>query len=146
MKVRFKRLDSMAHLPLRATDGSAAYDLTASKVDLTVTTVGDNIVYTVHTGLAVEIPEGYVGLVFPRSSVVKTSLLLSNCVGVIDSDYRGEIMAKFYLLGNDGSRTYIVGERCMQLMILPVPTIEWEEADELTETSRGNGGYGSTGR
>lgn len=143
MKVRFKRLDSMASVPMRATDGSAAYDLTARKVDLTV---GDNIVYTVHTGLAVEIPEGYVGLVFPRSSVVKTSLLLSNCVGVIDSDYRGEIMAKFYLHGNDGSRAYMVGERCMQLMILPVPTIEWEVADELTETSRGKGGYGSTGR
>ena len=138
MKVRFKRLDSMASVPMRATDGSAAYDLTARK--------GDNIVYTVHTGLAVEIPEGYVGLLFPRSSVVKTSLLLSNCVGIIDSDYRGEIMAKFYLHGNDGSRAYMVGERCMQLMILPVPTIEWEVADELTETSRGKGGYGSTGR
>ena len=78
--------------------------------------------------------------------MVKTSLLLSNCVGIIDSDYRGEIMAKFYLHGNDGSRAYMVGERCMQLMILPVPTIEWEVADELTETSRGKGGYGSTGR
>ena len=133
----------MASVPFRATDGSAAYDLTARKVDLTV---GNNIVYTVHTGLAVEIPEGYVGLVFPRSSVVNTSLLLSNCVGVIDSDYRGEITAKFYLQGNDGSHAYMVGERCMQLMILPVPTIEWEVADELTETSRGKGGYGSTGR
>lgn len=96
-------------------------------------------------GLAVEIPEGYVGLVFPRSSNAKKDLLLSNSVGVIDSGYRGEIMAKFKTL-RPLPQMYKVGERFAQLIIMPIPDIEWEEAEKLSDSERGTGGYGSSGR
>ena len=142
MKVRFKRLDPMATVPKRSTDGAAGYDLTATTVKMEV---GKQIIYTVGTGIAMEIPSGYVGLVFPRSSVYKTGLSLCNCVGVIDSDYRGEITAKFYLMGNDSSLVYLKGERCLQLIIMPIPQIDFEVSLELSKTVRGIGGYGSTG-
>ena len=142
MKVRFKKLVPEAVAPYRATDGSAGWDLTAARE----LSQGKKTVYG--TGLAVEIPKGYVGLLFPRSSIHKKVLRLSNSVGVIDSDYRGEITAVF-----DSFNTwpyewekYRPGDRICQLIILPVPTIEWEESEELTNTKRGEGGYGSTGR
>lgn len=132
----------MATVPKRSTDGAAGYDLTATTVKMEV---GKQIIYTVGTGIAMEIPSGYVGLVFPRSSVYKTGLSLCNCVGVIDSDYRGEITAKFYLMGNDSSLVYLKGERCLQLIIMPIPQIDFEVSLELSKTVRGIGGYGSTG-
>ena len=101
-----------------------------------------------HTGLAFEIPEGYVGLLFPRSSVSNKPLMMANSVGVIDSCYRGEVTAKFNvtvlheLYGN----CYQVGDKIAQMIIIPYPAIEFEEADSLTDTERGTGGYGSTGR
>lgn len=143
LKVRFKKLVPEAVAPFRATDGSAGWDLTATSRELAQ---GKKAVYG--TGLSVEIPKGYVGLLFPRSSIHKKALRLSNSVGVIDSDYRGEIKAIFIW---DGAwpHDYILyqpGDRICQLIILPVPTIEWEESEELTQTERGEGGYGSTGR
>jgi dUTP pyrophosphatase len=100
-------------------------------------------------GLAIEIPEGYVGLIFPRSSNAKTDLYLTNHVGVVDSGYRGEIMFKFrksnVIKNFQEARLYHVGERVGQLMIIPYPQIELEEVEELSSTERGNGGYGSTG-
>lgn len=96
------------------------------------------------TGLAVEIPKGYVGLIFPRSSCYKAGMLLTNCVGVIDSDYRGEIKAVFV---SDGQyRQYEVGDRVCQLVISPVPAVKFVEVQELSRTERGAGGYGSTGK
>jgi dUTP pyrophosphatase len=139
MKVKFKKLTGNAVAPYRGTDGSAGFDLTATskqRIDLYHTKFG--------TGLAVEIPKGYVGLVFPRSSCYKQGMLLSNCVGVIDSDYRGEITAVF--IGVDNELCYNVGDRICQLVIMPYPEIEFVEADELSETERGMGGYGSTGK
>jgi dUTP pyrophosphatase len=139
MKVKFKKLTGNAVAPLRGTVGSAGFDLTATskqRIDLYHTKFG--------TGLAVEIPKGYVGLVFPRSSCYKQGMLLSNCVGVIDSDYRGEITAVF--IGVDNEICYNVGDRICQLIIMPYPAIEFVEAEELTETERGAGGYGSTGK
>jgi dUTP pyrophosphatase len=94
--------------------------------------------------LAFEIPEGYVGLVFPRSSICKQDLILSNCVGVIDSGYRGEVMLKFKTTENF-ARLYEVGDRIGQIIIMPYPQITLNEVEELSETERGNGGYGSTG-
>ena len=94
-------------------------------------------------GLAVEIPEGHVGLLFPRSSVYKSGLTLTNSVGVIDSGYRGEIMMKFQV--SSISNMYKVGDRVGQLLIVPYPQVEFEEVDELSSTERGKGGYGSTG-
>ena len=97
------------------------------------------------TGIAVEIPPGYVGLVFPRSSVCKTGLSLANSVGVIDSDYRGSISLVFYK-GAELIEAYSYGDRIGQLVIVPIPEVEFVEAEELSETERGAGGYGSTGK
>lgn len=145
MKIRFRKLDGTATAPRQGTASAAGYDLTANRVTIDVVDKS-TIVYTCHSGIAVEIPQGHVGLLFPRSSVFKTRLQMSNGVGVIDSDYRGEIMAKFYLVGSDGGDAYEAGERFAQLVIVPIPSVEYEESDELTSTDRGAGGYGSTGR
>lgn len=145
MKVRFKKLLPNAVMPTKAHPTDAGFDLTAVVHSWDN---NDNIVY--HTGIAVEIPKGYVGLVFPRSSVAKKDLFLTNSVGVIDSNYRGDITFKFKPTDviNSGHVTrhvYSVGERIGQLIILPYPEIEFEESEELSETDRGDGGYGSTG-
>ena len=104
-----------------------------------------NVVYG--TGLAVEIPDGYVGLIFPRSSNSKTDLYLTNHVGVVDSGYRGEIMFKFRPInGLLNAKVFQVGDRVGQLIILPYPTIMFEETEELSDSDRGAGGFGSTGK
>lgn len=140
LTVRFKKLHKKAKAPYQATRGSAGFDLTATSVQKNV-----NHYYTKYgTGLAVEIPEGHVGLVFPRSSIYKTGYLLSNGVGVIDSDFRGEISAVFG--GGIDDKQYKVGDRICQLVIMPIPAVKFVEAEELTETQRGAGGYGSTGK
>jgi dUTP pyrophosphatase len=137
MKVKIKRLHPDAVVPSYAKAGDAGMDLTAVEMEREW-----NIV-TYKTGLAIEIPEGHVGLLFPRSSVYKTSMVLSNCVGVIDSGYRGEIMLKFR--STESNKAYEVGDRVGQLIILPYPQVEFEEVDDLSSTERGSGGYGSTG-
>ena len=137
MKVRIKRLHPDAVVPSYAKAGDAGMDLTAVEMEREW-----NIV-TYKTGLAIEIPEGHVGLLFPRSSVYTTSMVLSNCVGVIDSGYRGEIMLKFR--STESNKAYEVGDRVGQLIIMPYPQVEFEEAESLSETDRGHGGYGSTG-
>ena len=140
MKVKIKRLNENAIIPRYAKEGDAGLDLTATSV---AEDDKGNIVYG--TGIAVEIPKGYVGLVFPRSSIANKSLTLTNSVGVIDSGYRGEIMFKFKNF-DDYVSIYKVGERIGQLIIMPYPTIEFEEVDKLSETERGTGGYGSSGK
>ena len=138
MQVKIKKLNEKAVIPKYSKDGDAGLDMVATSVEF------DSRGYVIYgTGLAIEIPKGFVGLVFPRSSVSNKDLLLSNSVGVIDSGYRWEIMAKFKIMGTD---LYEVGERCLQLIILPYPSIEFVEADELSETERGICGYGSTGK
>jgi len=138
MKVKIKKLHPEAIVPSYAKPGDAGMDLTA--VDIS-TSASNHITY--HTGLAIEIPEGHVGLLFPRSSVYKTGQTLSNCVGVIDSGYRGEIMLKYTL--SPYGLEYQIGERVGQLIIMPFPHVEFVEENELTQTERGEGGYGSTG-
>ena len=140
MKIRFKKLNENAVMPTKAHASDAGFDLTA-----TSRMYDNNNCYVYGCGLAVEIPEGYVGLVFPRSSIANKDLLLSNSVGVIDSGYRGEIMAKFKTIG-PFPWMYKVGERFAQLIIMPIPDIEWEEAEELSDSERGMGGYGSSGK
>lgn len=155
LKVRIKKLHPDAVIPRYANPGDAGLDLTA--VSRTFDADG-NVVYG--TGLAFEIPEGYVGLVFPRSSLSKKDIAMSNAVGVIDSGYRGEVTAKFRPIGmfantytessaiamGDGTHTiYHIGERIAQMIILPYPQIEFEEVEELSQTERADGGYGSTG-
>lgn len=171
MEVKIKKLHKNAVIPQYAKKGDAGLDLTAVEKHYDI---HGCVVYK--TGIAVEIPEGYVGLVFPRSSVSKTDLLMANSVGVIDSGYRGEITMKFKpaltfvsqeegLLSDEedtfecadgveipwddripiSAIDYKVGERIAQLIIIPYPKIEFVEVDELSETERGGGSYGSTG-
>ena len=137
MKVKIIKLHPDAVIPKYAKRGDAGMDLTAVEMERAWDVV------TYKTGLAVEIPPWHVGLLFPRSSVYKTSMVLSNCVGVIDSGYRGEIMLKFREQTN--SNPYEVGDRIGQLIIMPYPRVDFELVDELTSTDRGSGGYGSTG-
>ena len=185
MEIKIKKLRRDAVMPMRAHATDAGFDLTA------VSRVFDcegNVTYG--TGLAFDIPEGYVGLIFPRSSICKKDLALSNAVGCVDSGYHGEVMAKFrptlvvcdkgsqgrdgndYLgtnqtdwetqfvtfHGRDGRypdiedgalpfqpRLYEVGERIAQLIVMPIPQVEFVEVDDLGESERGTGGYGSSG-
>lgn len=139
MLVRVKKLSANAVIPSYAKEGDAGLDITAISREF------DNakglVVYG--TGLAVEIPYGYVGLIFPRSSIFKTSLSLTNSVGVIDSGYRGEI--KFMFRPNGESKLYNVGDRIGQLLIIPYPQITLVESEELSSSVRGFGGFGSSG-
>lgn len=138
MKVHFKKLVQEAQTPKFGKPGDAGADLVAT----TMSNHDDHLVYGV--GLAVEIPEGMVGLVFPRSSIRQTDLFMANSVGVIDSGYRGEIMVTFNIK-KGATRWYQVGDRIAQLVIMPIPLVKYVEVDELSETERGIGGHGSTG-
>lgn len=140
MKVKIKRLHKDSVIPTYAKDGDAGMDLTATRMWFDD---DDNVCYG--TGLAFEIPKGYVGLLFPRSSNAKKDLLLSNSVGVLDSCFRGEVMLKYKTQGQ-GKNIYSVGDRIGQIIILPYPMIEFEEVEELSESERGAGGFGSTGK
>lgn len=152
MKVKIKKLHSDAVIPSYAKSGDSGMDITA------VSRVWDkdNNVWCYGTGLSFEIPDGYVGLLFPRSSIFKQDLSLSNAVGVLDSGYRGEVLFKFkgslsYTVCGDvninssNDWCYNVGDRIGQIIIMPYPKIEFEEVEELTESERGVSGYGSTG-
>jgi len=138
MKIKIKKLHNDAVIPQYAKPGDAGMDLTAVDVS------ADLGYLTYKTGIAIQIPEGHVGLLFPRSSIYKTGQTLSNCVGVIDSGYRGEIMMKF--TPSPYSNDYQIGDRIGQIMILPYPQIKFEEVESLDESDRGEGGYGSTGK
>lgn len=145
MIVKFKKLNSAAITPTRGTEFSAGLDLTAISKDKVYHKNHGYLEYISYsTGLAVEIPEGFVGLIFPRSSISKYNLSLSNAVGVIDADYRGEISFRFKALGSASIGEYDIGDRIGQLLIVPNPTIDLVEVDELNETTRGDNGYGST--
>lgn len=144
MVMKWKRLHKEAQAPERQTPGSAGYDLCACIQEPVVLEPGDSFAFP--TGLAAEIPAGCVGLMFTRSSMgVKHGITLPNSVGVIDSDYRGELVVP---LQNYGKEPYAVqpGERVAQLIIVPVALPRLEEARELSSTQRGTGGFGSTGR
>ena len=153
MKVRIKKLNELAVIPTYAKDGDAGMDVIATSI---ISDTPTQITYGL--GIALEIPKGFVGLVFPRSSIRKTGLQLSNSVGVIDSGYRGELQATFNkVFGGDrfydetkntedtSNNFYKVGDRIAQIIIIPYPQIEFEEVNELSDTERGEGGFGSTG-
>lgn len=138
--VKVKKLVPEAVIPSYSKVGDAG-------MDLTITKEIENTSFSVSYGfgIAMEIPKGYVGLVFPRSSVRNQDLILSNCVGVIDSGYRGELQATFKKTNGLDSIKYKVGDRGAQIIILPYPTIYMTEVPELSNTERGSGGFGSTG-
>ena len=142
MVVKIKKLHADAVIPSYSKHGDAGMDLTA--VDAVFTK--DYIAYK--TGLAFEIPEGFVGLLFPRSSNCKKELILSNSVGVLDSGYRGEVEFRYRIVPNYNmyeENIYEIGDRVGQLLIIPYPEVQFEEVKELSVTERGAGGYGSTG-
>lgn len=136
MKIKIKKLHPDAVIPKYAHPGDAGMDVYAiSKKDT-------EKFLEYGTGLAFEIPEGYVMLVFARSSITNKDLMLKNSVAVLDSGYRGELFIRFNKLGEDD---YQIGDKIGQIIVLPFPTLEFEEAEELSESSRGTGGFGSTG-
>lgn len=145
MKVNVKKLDSNAVLPTYARHGDAGMDLTATSKSYDE---HGNVCYG--TSLAFEIPNGFVGLLFPRSSNTKKDLILGNSVGVLDSGYRGEVMFKFrpvMPLERDiefGPREHNVGDRIGQIIIMPYPQVEFNLVDELSSSDRGVGAFGST--
>lgn len=142
--LRMKKLREGAVLPQRQTEGAAGYDLSACLEAPVTLQPGEG--YPFPTGLAAEIPQGYAGMVFCRSGLgVKHGISLPNCVGVIDSDYRGELVVPLRNFG-DGAYTIQPGERIAQLVIMPVLLPEIVEVEELSQTQRGQGGFGSTGR
>jgi len=136
IKVKIKKLNSEGVVPKYAHEGDAGVDLVA----ISKRETEEFIEYG--TGLSLEIPKGYMGLIFPRSSVSKKDLVLANSVGVIDSGYRGEILIRFKRLGKNN---YEINERVAQLIILPIPVVDFEEVQSLEETTRSSGGFGSTG-
>ena len=144
MKIRVKKLTDTAKMPTRGSAAAAGYDLYA---DLeTPAEIAPHATVMVGTGLSMEIPEGYFGAIFARSGLAaKESLRPANCVGVVDADYRGPFMIAVH---NDGEipRRVTPGERIAQLVILPFLPAEFEEAEQLGETERGEGGFGSTGK
>ncbi len=140
MKVKVKKIHPNAVIPKYSREGDAGLDLVA--VDKALTPEGK---WIYDTGLAFEIPKGFVGQVFPRSGIFKKSQRLSNSVGIIDSNFRGSI--KFIFDGGYLNReNYEVGDRIGQLIIMPYPQIELEESEELSETERGDQGFGSSGK
>ncbi len=141
IRVKIKKLSSNAAVPRKAYDNDAGFDLTATSMG---NDAAGNLVYG--TGLAIMLPIGYVGLIFPRSSVSNKDLILSNSVGVLDSGYSGEVTIKFRSTSDDiNSNIYDVGDRVAQLVIMPIPEVELDVVERLELAPRGEGGYGSTG-
>ncbi len=148
MKLRLKKLHESAVIPSQAKEGDAGWDLVATSVNM------DNDLFIEYgIGWAMEIPENHVGLIFPRSSVSKYPLSLANSIGVIDPGYRAEVKVRFrrdYLyyegdlpvIGN----TYNPGDKIAQLIVIPRPVLEFEVAEDLSETERGEGGFGHSGK
>jgi dUTP pyrophosphatase len=143
MNVKYKKLHPLAQAPIRANDCDAGFDLTA--IALEYPSDGDSSLYIqARTGISFEIPKGYVGLVFPRSSISKTRHALRNAVGVIDSGYRGEVMLRF---SHDQTNTgYAQGDKVGQIIFIKLPKIEMLESEVLSDSERGQGGFGSTGK
>ncbi len=138
MNVNIKRLHPKAVIPKYAKEGDAGMDLFVTEIKSK-----NKFDVTYGFGIALEIPEGYVGLIFPRSSIRNQDLILSNSVGVIDSGYRGEIQSTFK---RTGANRYEIGDKAAQIILLPYPSITFKEVEELSNTDRGQGGFGSTGK
>jgi dUTP pyrophosphatase len=137
--VKFKKLVPEAVMPTRAHATDAGADLVAVSVNIT----DSYIEYG--TGIAIELPSGHCGLLFPRSSISKMDLSLCNSIGLVDEAYVGEIMLRFNTIKPYGNNVYKVGDKVGQLVVIPLPEVTFEEVEELTSTDRGEGGFGSTG-
>lgn len=144
MKILIKKLSEKATLPTRGSEYAAGYDLYACIDEDAVIAPGKTV--KIGTGISVAVPEGYFGAIFARSGLAtKQGLRPANCVGVADSDYRGEYIVALHN-DSDEPRTVSNGDRIAQLVVMPFLSCEFEETDELSETQRGSGGFGSTGK
>ena len=144
MKINIKRLSETAKLPERGSASAAGYDLFADLQE--AIEIKPHETFMINTGVAMEIPEGYWGGVFARSGLsAKEGLRPANCVGVVDADYRGPVCVALH---NDGevSRTVVPGQKVAQLVVVPFLAVEFDEVEELSDTVRGAGGFGSTGK
>lgn len=145
MQLKIKKLHPDAVIPAYATPGAACFDIRVF-APMARSSLMQHCSATFQTGLAFEVPDGHVMLVFSRSGHgFNSGVRLANCVGVIDSDYRGELAVR---LTTDDQRTLLLGhgDRIAQALVIPVPRVEFVEVDELNETARGTGGFGSSGR
>ena len=140
IEVKFKTLNVDAVMPTKAHPTDAGADLVATSKHWD----DEKQCWIYGTGIATEIPEGYVGLVFPRSSIRKYSLVQANCVGVIDAHYRGEIMVSYKQTSQ--GKVYNVGDKIAQIIIMPYPEVNYVQVDELSDTDRGENGHGSSGK
>lgn len=143
MELKIKRLSEDAILPIRANKNDAGMDLTCTRITQEINECGQ-LILVYHSDLAFEIPEGHVGYLFPRSSISKKSLMMTNSVGVIDSGYRGEVMCKMRSTTDVVPSIFKPGERFAQLIIMPIPEFTITESSELSESERGEGGFGSS--
>lgn len=145
MNINIKKLNEKAIIPTKGSPFSAGYDLYAC-LETESAEIPPQSCVKVGTGISIEVPNGYFGAIFARSGLAtKQGLRPANCVGVADSDYRGEYIVALY---NDSTETKVIknGERIAQLVIMPYLDVTFNETENLTETSRGDGGFGSTGK
>lgn len=146
MEVSIKKLTDIAVLPTRGSDQAAGYDLYAAPTEWEELTIPPHSTTKVETGIAVAIPDGYFGAIYARSGLAtKQGLRPANCVGVIDSDYRGEVVVALHNDTNS-DKVYHRGDRIAQLIIQKYAPVEWNVVDELSDTDRGDGGFGHTGK
>lgn len=143
MDVKFKKLSGNAQAPKRAHDSDAGFDLFCTGFDYPPS-IDSMLFVEAKTDIAVHIPDGYVGLIFPRSSISNTRHMLRNSVGVIDSGYRGEIKLRFSI--DDSDKKYKIGDKIGQIVFIRLPKINLIEVDELSPSDRSSGGFGSTGK
>jgi len=144
MNIKIKKLNDNAKLPTRATDGSAGYDVYAVDETVNISLTGPIVEYD--TGLAFEIPQGFYLDIRPRSSVTtKTTLMLGNGCGVLDSDYRGSLKFQFRQVSPVAGKKYAIGDRIGQILLKKYEDIEFVEVEDLSDTERGDGGFGSSG-
>lgn len=144
MKIEIKKLNENAVIPTRGSQQAAGYDLYAATTE--PITIQPHETVKIGTGLAIAVPDGYFGAIFARSGLAaKQGLRPANCVGVADSDYRGEYIVALHN-DTDFQQTIAPKERIAQLVVMPYLAVEFEEKDELSETQRGAGGFGSTGK
>ena len=145
MEIKIKKLRENAVIPCRASAAAAGYDLYAC-LDSDSLVIEPHRTVKIGTGLSIAVPDGYFGAIFARSGLAaKEGLRPANCVGVADSDYRGEYIVALHN-DTDEIRTVGNGDRIAQLVIMPYLSVEFTQTEELDETQRGSGGFGSTGK
>lgn len=145
MNIKVKKVLDNAQLPVKGSDGAAGYDVFAATETFRPEKTGP--IFEYDTGLAFEVPKGYGMFILPRSGITtKTSFILGPSVGLLDPDYRGTLKFQFRNVSPGTGKKYNVGDKIGQIVVLPVPELNFEVVEELSDTKRGEGGFGSTGK